>query len=280
MNVFAGGRQSMTEEGYRERLKGELHRRQVVNPRYSLRAFADALGISPAFLSKVFAGQKNLSLKSAANISESLGYSRVQAAEFCRLVQVASTRSEKAREILSHPFHEGSGEATAFTSVGLEVFNVMSDWYHYAILELSTCRGFKSDPDYIARKLKITASEAEAAVSRLVALKLLKNERGRLKKTDKFITTPSDQPNTALRNFHAQMMSKAAHALTHVPVEKREVTGLTLAISQSQLPVAKAEIRKFLVRLSKLLDTDAADQVVQLNLQLFALSEITNEERK
>ena len=165
-----------TDESYRRRLRDELHRRQMVNPRYSLRGFAKAMGLSAPFLSKVLSGQKNLSLTSAAEICETLGFSRLQATEFCRLVQVESTPSEKARGILRS---ENDLDTIGVAALELEAFSVVSDWYHYAILELSTCRGFKSDPAYIAKKLRISKAEAASALRRLATLGLLKLERGK-----------------------------------------------------------------------------------------------------
>lgn len=53
-------------------LKRELKRRCRTNPRYSLRAFADSLRISSAFLSEVLSGKHNVSETMLLRIGERL----------------------------------------------------------------------------------------------------------------------------------------------------------------------------------------------------------------
>jgi uncharacterized protein (TIGR02147 family) len=258
----------MPIETYRDRLKAELTRRQMVNPRYSLRAFAKSVGLSAPFLSQVLTGRKNLSIEAAAGLTEKLGYSPEEASAFCQQVQVGNASTLKTRNILqSRELDVESG----FSSLELESFAVMSDWYHFAILELSTCKGFRSNTSYISEKLEIAPAVAERAVDRLLKLGLLRKEKGRWFKTNKFLATPTDRPNLALQNFHAQMLEKARRALTDVPVQERDITGVTLSVSAERMPIAKKEIRRFLMRMSKILDSDVAEQVVQLNVQFFPL---------
>ncbi|MEQ1878434.1 MAG: helix-turn-helix domain-containing protein, partial [Bdellovibrionia bacterium] len=54
-------------------LKNELRKRIEKNPRYSLRAFANALGIHPSTLSAVLSNRRTLSPKSANRILTKLG---------------------------------------------------------------------------------------------------------------------------------------------------------------------------------------------------------------
>ena len=51
-------------------LRSELRLRQERNPRYSLRAFAKKIGISPAYLSKVLTGKCILSVNAAQKVME------------------------------------------------------------------------------------------------------------------------------------------------------------------------------------------------------------------
>ena len=246
----------------------------MVNPRFSLRAFARLIGLSAPFVSKVLSGQKNLSVNAAATVAEKLGYSPSEATQFCRLVQMQGPVSAKARHLL-----DGDAEArNEYKSVDLEIFQMISDWYHYAILELSTCRGFKPTSDYVAKRLRISKLEASSALARLVRLGLLEKKQGTLKKTDRFIATPTDKASRALRNFHLQMIEKAKSALEEQPVETRDITGITVAIDAKKLDLAKTEIQKFRQRLAKIMDSDRADQVYQLNIQFFSLSEIPKKE--
>src|ERR1700677_3905549 len=109
--------------GYRDRLSAELRRRRMTNPRYSLRAFAHAVGLSPGFLSKILNGERNLSASTAVTVGEKLGFSAAESAHFCELVQMENA-PPPLRKILSSSQHE---QDSAILS--LDSFQVISDWY-------------------------------------------------------------------------------------------------------------------------------------------------------
>jgi uncharacterized protein (TIGR02147 family) len=264
----------MEPENYREKLAAEFSRRQMVNPRFSLRAFANMIGLSAPFVSKVLSGKKNLSIDAAAEVAERLGYSSMEATQFCRLVQLQGATSVRARKLLHGDVEVGD----EFNAVELETFQVISDWYHYAILELSTCRGFKAEPDYISKRLHISVYEAKGALSRLLRVGLLENKYGTAKKSNKFIATPTDRSSRALRNFHLQMIEKARRSVEEQPVSVRDITGITLAIDSRKIDLAKKEIQKFRQRMARLMDSKRADQVYQLNVQFFSLSDPLNKD--
>ena len=53
-------------------LKAQLLLRQARNPRYSLRAFARRLGISPAYVSRVISGKCTLSVQAAHRVIQNM----------------------------------------------------------------------------------------------------------------------------------------------------------------------------------------------------------------
>ena len=259
-------------DNYQDRLRAELTRRQNVNQRYSLRTFAKTIGLSPAFLSKVLRGNLDLSPERAVDVAERLGYSAGETAQFCQLVQMNRMSSPK----LSHVFAATSAEAAdaaGFVPVALDAFQTVSDWYHYALLELSQCKDFSSEPSFIAHALGISEKEAAGALTRLVRVGLMKRIRGKYVKTNQYLATPTDKPSQAVRNFHAQMIQKAQHALQAQAVEQRDITGITIAINSEKMSLAKNEIRKFRRKMAKLLDSSKPTEVYQLNVQFFKLTQ-------
>jgi uncharacterized protein (TIGR02147 family) len=68
-------------------------------------------------------------------------------------------------------------------------------------------------------------------------------------------------------------MSHAADALDRVPRDEREISSLTLCLSEADFAKLKAEIVAFRSRLLQRYQSgDDAARVVQLNFQLFPLS--------
>jgi uncharacterized protein (TIGR02147 family) len=257
--------QQRTQQGYREQLHRELERRKRTNPHFSLRSFARTLDVSPSFLSHVINGHKNLSLLTALKIAQKLRYSPTEADSFVDLVKL-EMQQVVARD-LPEKFNEG-------LTLQLEAFQIISDWYHFAIRELTTTKGFKSDIKWIAKRLKIKPSEAKDAVDRLLLLGLLERKPdGTLANTEAFIKTPTNQPSRAIRNHHQQMIQKAQEALENQSVTHRDITSTTLTIRPDQLELAKREITKFQRHLARLLTSTDASEVYQLNVQFFGLTE-------
>jgi uncharacterized protein (TIGR02147 family) len=69
------------------------------------------------------------------------------------------------------------------------------------------------------------------------------------------------------------MMARASEAIDRVPREEREISSLTLCVSQDALLRLKERIREFRRELLQLAELEGEpERVVQLNFQLFPLS--------
>jgi uncharacterized protein (TIGR02147 family) len=245
----------------REVLLAELARRQANNPRYSLRSFARALGVSPGFLSKVLNGHRSLSASTAHAIAQCLGFSSSETSAF--LAEATDAEAMRARD---------AQDPESFVSLSLDTFAVVSDWHHYAILELTQCEGFRSSAAYISYRLGITETSALSAITRLLRLGLLEEVEGKWLKTDRFLSTGSDTASAALRNHHTQMLELAKRALESQGVFEREISSFTLSLNPAILPRLKGEIRSFMKRLVRLTEQHPPTEVFQFGMQLFRLS--------
>lgn len=83
---------------FRSILRKELQRRRRINVRYSLRAFARQLGISPSRLSEILTGRYGLSGTAARALAQRLGLSDDQAAIFADLADAEHARTPARRE--------------------------------------------------------------------------------------------------------------------------------------------------------------------------------------
>lgn len=89
----------MQTQNFRDILKAELEKRQLRNPRYSLRSFARDLGLSAPRLSDVLRGRYGLSRGVAESLAEKLKLPEEEAAYFCDLVEASHGRSRHAKEL-------------------------------------------------------------------------------------------------------------------------------------------------------------------------------------
>ncbi|MNL56226.1 hypothetical protein D3C87_1797040 [compost metagenome] len=69
-------------------------------------------------------------------------------------------------------------------------------------------------------------------------------------------------------------MEKSIEALQKVPVEYRDISHITMAISPQNLPRAKEEIRKFRKKMAQLLEEGDASEVYLMGVQLVPLTRL------
>lgn len=267
-------------DDYRSYLKDELVRRVQENPRYSLRAFARDLKVSPQRLSFILNRKKGLSGDAAALIAYKLGLSDEEKSFFCDMVALAHVKSQEAKKMIALRMQKSRGGPNRYQTLALEAFRVISDWYHYALLELTTTKNFKSDVNWIARRLGISVHEVKQAIERLKALDLLEETAsGKLKQTGENLTTTHDIPSDAIRSFNKQILTKALEALSQQTVEERDFTTITVSTSPRQLKKAKELIRDFRRSLAEHLESGDKTEVYTFSMQLFRLTNQIGEKK-
>lgn len=257
-------------QNYSEFLKGELEARIANNRSYSLRAFAKHLGLSPGALSELISGKRKLSLKVVLKISNALG---LNAAETKHLMNLAN------QEVLNFSQEAKLLKSTQITKrektiIDLEYFKVVENWYHFAILNLSECKNFIWNISYIAKRLRLNKFEIKMAIDRLIKVGLLNYDKAQVFVPAEFVETPNDIPSSAIRNYHKQILQKAAQSVDEQHPDEREFNGLGFAMDPKYIPAIKAEMREFVDQIfEKYNNGNNKKEVYQLHLSLFRLSE-------
>lgn len=261
------------DKTYRSILREELEARCERNPRYSLRAFARDLGITSSRLSEVLTGRYGLSREAAIMIANKLGWSEAEITVFCDLVDSEHARAKKKKAEAKSRLESGAQDYQQLT---LDSFQVISDWYHYAILELTSVQDFESDPKWIAKRLGLSDHVVISAIDRLKRLDLLVEQKGRLRASSGFTASPSGVPSDALKKFHRQLLEKALSSIYLQTVEERDISHLILAVRRDQLKEAKDEIKKFRRGFDAKFGTSRKkDEVYCLGVTFFRLQEKT-----
>lgn len=258
---------------YRTYLRDTLNDKIQSNPKYSLRAFARDLKVSPSVLSELINGKHSLSEKVAIRIATQLELSPSEKQLFCDQVISQSSQSKQKRAQASARV-KSIQEMFQKNSVQVDTFKIISDWYHFAILELTYLKNFKSDAEWISKKLGITKLEASAAIERLLRLELLELKNKKLIATEDYTMTSDGIPSEALRKFQKQLIEKALTALATQSINNRDITSLIVSVDKSRLPEAKKDIKEFRQRFNNKFGLDEnRDSVYCLALQLFELTE-------
>lgn len=261
---------------FRAFLKDWFDAKKAANPRFSHRAFVRRTGRkSPSLLADVIAARRSVPKALALDLSDAMGLKGEEAAFFLALVDFdqARTSAEKNRAWQRIATSRRFKKARQLDG---SAFRFLTHWYYPAIHELAALPEFDGDPVRISKRLhpRITPTEAGQALRCLKELGLLEeDDHGRLRQTDRTVTTPREVAALAAFNYHFGMLALAQEALDGFSADERHFVGLTLAIPSAKVADLKDLMAEMADRLCELADgaDEERDQVVQVNLNFFPL---------
>lgn len=248
------------EHELRKLLTESLARSRMKNSRYSIRAFAKKLGVSPAALSQILNGKRNLTGKTAENIMARLGLDPFEHQKLQLKIQQEKKSARGAAQ-------------TDYMQLQMDQYHMISEWYYFGILSLAETQDFDDDPKWIAHRLGIKIPEAKKALDTIDRLQLLKKDKnGRLKASGLSFKTSTDIPNAFLQKAHFDNLELAKTSLESDALDSRDFSSMTMAIDRQLIPEAKIMIRNFRRNLSALLESGEKKDVFKLNIQLFPIT--------
>lgn len=263
-------------QNYVDFLNDELVRRSSVNRAYSLRAYAKSLGLSPGELSEVLRGVRKLTIKSALKISKAMGLTSSETKHLFSLIEQAETSNYHKEGGVNLLDEKNSSHRQHL--INNDQFDVVSEWYHFAILNLVDCKDFEWSFTYIAKKLNIKAFEVKTAIDKMVNVGLIKkivHKDGRFtyKVSNEFVLSNDGIPSKAIKNYHRQILNKAIESLEIQHIKERDITGIGLVLDMKDLPAIKKDIAEFQNMMIEKYAKGKKQRVYQLEVALFALSE-------
>lgn len=250
----------------RDLLKTEIVRRCEKNPSYSLRAFAKSLDLSPAFVSKLLKGDRPFTAKTIDHIAAALALDPEQVVGYKSRLKKKKGASDE-RDL-------------GYRQIGLDQFQLISDWYHFAIMELVTLEGFKASPSWVATKLGINVHQASDALERLIRMGYIKeNADGKMILVEENNTTIGPEIAVpATRRQQTQFLEMAIQAINETPIEKRSQTTSTMAIPSDRIGEAKEVIAEFRRKMANLMQRPGErDSVYQLTVSFYPLTKNNKE---
>jgi uncharacterized protein (TIGR02147 family) len=269
---------------YRKYLLDYYLAKKKDNPSFSYTCLSVRAGFkNKGFLHSVLHGRKNLSKSSIVKLVTAIGLKKTEADYFENLVFFNQAMDliertyfcEKLKSI-SHP----SRSVTVVQQMRRDQYEFYSKWYHSAVRSVIDMYPFKNDYAWLAKKVfpAITTKQAKMSVALIEKLGLIEKKKdGFYKLTNSNITTGSEITALAALHFHKAAAHLVEHALDTLPREKRNITGLTLGISETMYKKICDEIQAFRERIVNLVQDDKdADRTYQLNFHLFPITNVSN----
>lgn len=251
-------------------LQDEFLKRKAGNARYSMRAFAKSLGMSPSYARMVLKGQRSIALASVRPLSRKLNWPEPKENLFRLLVEKdgakdANTKSDLDARITAHLARDKD-----FSRLELKDFQVMSAWYHAALIELTRTKSYDPKPAAMARRLGISTMEVELALDRLMRLGILVLKDGIYQRSRGPLTV-GDVPSSAIRKFHKEMLKRAEVAMETRPISERLMSGVTLAVPADKIDMVNERITALRRDLATMFGDQECDAVYHVAIQYFRL---------
>lgn len=132
------------------------------------------------------------------------------------------------------------------------------------------------DWEKLARLLDppLTAKQARASVELLLRLGLLQRDgNGRYAVAEAALSTGDEVATLGVAGFHRATMDLAKRSIDRHPATARDISGITMSVSQEGFRRIKAELRAFRKKIQAIASADVdEDMVYQLNLHLIPLT--------
>lgn len=232
------------------------------NPRLSLRAFAQKLGLSSGALSEVLKGKRAFSLAMKKRIATKLMLSPQETLEFFQ-----NDLPEKL-----------SVEPDQRLTLSQDQFHLISDWWYFGLLNLLKTRGFKNQAAWMSRRLGLSAQVIQEAWQRLFRLGYLEQKGTKVIRKHPNIKTTDNLRDLSIRRSHLEDLKLIEGSLLDVPIDLRDNTSCTFVVDKKDLPKAKELIRIFQSQFLAEVGQESGDEVYKMSIALYPLSRVTGDQ--
>lgn len=260
---------------YRAFLRDWFEWKKEINPRFSYRVLGEKVGFrSAGFFSQILAGKSNISLELIHRFAGCIGLDSRESEFFEALVlhDQAKTLIEEKRQfdrlLALRP--------EALAKLDRDRSEFLDAWHHIAVWQLLGAIDVRDDMDALAASLvpAIAPSDAAESLALLERLGMARRDPdGSWRQIDPILSVSSGVPRKTTRRFYLSLNRLAGEAHDRFERDERNLSWVTLAVSDAKRDEIVQEIRAFRRHLVELARRDTRPQDVhQLLIQLFPLS--------
>lgn len=252
-------------EGYAKRQSGEL--------KFTLKAYADELGLTAQTLDKVLKGRVGLSKSKAEMIARRLDLKGRVKELFVASVEAKHSRSLTARALAKKKVEQLESEL-AFQTLDEKSFAKISNWVDMVCCMILDLDDFDFDEQKIAKALQVSEHRVRESYRKLADLGLIaKNQNGRWKRTNSLFSFDAEGESKALRNYYRDLWSRAEPSLDDEALARRNFSATILSLGDDDLDFVRDEISAFHKSLIKKISLrpGKAERIYSLAVQFFPL---------
>ncbi len=254
--------------------------KKEIDPSFSYQNFSRKVGFtSKSFVFNVINGKKNLSRASVVKVCGAINLTKTEAAYFENLVYFNQSKSFSERNHYFEKLNSGpltTSEASSARKIQKDQYEFYSNWYHVVIRSLIDLFPDVVDYQTLGRMVfpSIRPKQTQKSIELLLRLGLIiKDGKGKYKTVDKNLTTGEEVQSFAVQHFHLETMKLAETAIKTLSKDKRNISGLTLGISNEGYHDICEIIYECQKKIMDIANKDKkSDKVYQLNFHFFPVS--------
>lgn len=244
---------------------------------FTWRSFSEKVGFkNPVYLKQICDGKYNLNSSAVDKIVVVMELKGYEIPYFSLLVNFAHAKTEGLRQ---RYFEQVVAFIREFSSVNLkdDAFNYFESWKNPVVREIaSAMTNAKTSEIAEACIPAISVADVEHTLQFLERIGLLqKKKNGAYVETKKVISMINREMMPIAATKMQQDMAKFAEdAIVNIPSDERNISGLTMGISEKQYLKIVEELVDFRKKIISIVSEDKSkvERVYRLNLQLFPLS--------
>lgn len=262
---------------YRQYLREYYETEKEKKPQFSLRLFGRLSGLDASYLSKIMKEQRHIGLQFLPGLIKALKLTKAEGDYLENLIHFNQAKTEDQKQ---HYFELLLSMRRPHThNLTEEQFEFYTKWYYTALRNLLEFYEFHKGDNFteLGQKLSpaITELQAQRSIELLEKLSLISlDANNRYTLTDAAISTGDTWSSIAVRNFQKETILLSSESLERHPQEMRDISSVTMNITEKEFVAIKDMIRKFRSSVIHYVnEVPEPDRVYQVNIQLIPLSE-------
>jgi uncharacterized protein (TIGR02147 family) len=237
---------------------------------FSYRYIQNKTGIDPGYLYKVFQGAKPLPMKKVGMLAEVMGLNKRESEYFNVLVLYNKAKSnDEIRRCFEKML---SYREVSARKVETREYEYYTKWYYAAIRQILSYYPFRGDYAALAKMTipEISAKQAKKAIGLLRSLGFVKKvQDGVFQVTDRFLTTGEQWEKIAIRRFQQETIMLAHSALDTIDKAQRDISTVTVTLSDEGFKEAAERIRQFRQEMMELANRqEKPSRAYHINIQM------------
>lgn len=255
----------------------DFYKEQKTCSGFTWRDFAGKVGFkNPVYLKQVCDGKYNLSSSAVEKIIVAMELKGFEIPYFELLVNFAHAKTEGLRQSY---FEQVVAFIREFSSVNLkdDAFKYFESWKNPVIREIASAMPMAKNSEIAKACIpEISSSEVNETLQFLERIGLLqKKKNGSYVETKKVVSVMNrDAVPIAATRMQQDMAKFAENAIVNTPMNERNISGLTMGISEDMYRRVSEELVNFRKKIISMVaeEKQKVERVYRLNLQLFPLS--------